>query len=276
MATKVGTKETLLAELKAMGVEVPAELTVLELKALIQRAKKQATPESGGEAGYGRIKKNMLASLTGLPSVLLSRALTYSGEVMYLGATKGEMLLKVRELSTTLPNKPIGFGKCKGQTYQEVLENNASYRQWIIREAETAPECCPELKQLAMYFRFNLTRGFHDWQSKFKEDQEEFTRIRAQIPKCTECTNPRHEAKTEPKVKTEIPKAAKAERKKQEETEEVQELSSESSEELVEDAEEPSKKGRGTSSTDPDSATSWMELGEKRKGRSVLRPMRRK
>ena len=75
------------------------------------------------------------------------------------------------------------------------------------------------------------------------------------------------EVKVEPKSKKRIPMKT-----------EVPEVESESSEELLEEVEESTKKGRATSSTSnaEDSARSWMELGEKRKGRTVLRPMRRR
>jgi hypothetical protein len=261
----MSNKESLVKELMEMGVEVPKGFSVIELRTLLQRAKAQRNPEQDQTSEFGRMKKDMMSSLSNLRRELLVRILSFLGETVYKKMTKGDILLEIRSLETKLDSKVLTIGKHKGATFWNVMTENPSYSQWAMSEMNKT-ESSPQLKELGTYLRLHYTKGFKDWMEEIQEESEE------------EVFKPKERAKFE-KVKKEEPEE-KPQPKGSSGSQQVPVPDSDLEEE-EDDAEDPKKKKKvsirpvrrpETFTMESDSsATSWMELADKRKhpGRTV-------
>ena len=248
----------MIKELMEMGVETPKNLSVIELRTLLQRAKAQRDPGSDQTSEFGKLKKDMMKSLSSLRREFLVRILSLLGSPVYKSMTKGDILLEIRSMEAELDSKVLTIGKHKGSTFRAALTENPSYNLWVMSEMNKK-ESSPQLKEYGTYLRLHYTRGFKDWQEEVQEENEE------------EVSMPKEKAKFE-KMKKEEPEE-KPHMKGSSGSQQVPVPDSDLEEE--DDAEDPKKKKKvsirpvrrpETYMMESDSsATSWMELADKRK-----------
>jgi hypothetical protein len=224
-------------------------MSQVELQTLLKRATSQF------DSGKNKmdLKKDPMAGTSTLLKATLVDIGIQLGLVFTRGMTRGDMLLAIRETVPLVQEERASFGKYKSTecTLGQIVIDDPEYCNWVMDVQPKVSQIC-KLRALC----------FLSYKGKIQEFEDKFHRneLLKEEP-----------LKVEPKVEKQDKDASKKIPPKQE-------VESESSEELLEETEEVSKKGKASSSVSnpEDSARSWMELGEKRKGRSVLRPMRRR
>jgi hypothetical protein len=257
------SKEVMIKELEKLGVELPKGLSIPEIKTLLQRAKAQmmSDPEMESTAEFGRRKKDMMASLSGLQRMLLVRIVSNLGEIAYKSMTKGDLLLMIRSMEEKTDQKVLSFGKYKGHTFLQTLTEYPSYCQWAMAEMRRQ-ECSPQLREFGTYSRLHYTRGFQDWQQEVKEEAEEKEEPTWNLKK--EFKGPK--VKEEEEVKKPESKATGSKNVP------VPDSDLEEEEDDAEDAKKkkkvsarPVRRPENFTLESDSSATSWMELADKRK-----------
>ena len=107
------TKAELVQQLKELGIEHHAKMTLLELDALVKRHVTKVKKEEIDEDNLGKLKTDPMANL----QVLHRATLRHIGLKMAIPlgpqVTKGEIMLQIRENLDDFQNQPYTIGKYK-------------------------------------------------------------------------------------------------------------------------------------------------------------------
>ena len=229
-------KQDLIEQLTQLGVVFNEKQTILELQALLTRAKGAKT----GTTGL-KLKKDPMANLSNFRKDVLQNILAYLQVPVSKRLSKGELLLALREELPNIQIETMKVGQFKGLPMGDAIQD-VSYMTWILKEENLR---CSQMNKLKMLARLSYVGQIPD---DFGDAEE---------PVKTEV---KHEVKPEPKVrvKKEKVKPAGSTATSSKTPAEIPIYSSEEED----DESEPEKEMKNSGS---DTATSWMELGEKRK-----------
>ena len=231
-------KQDLIKELTQLGVVFNEKQSILELQALLSRAKGTKTGMTGLKP-----KKDPMANISTLRKSVLQNIFAFLQVPVSKKLTKGELLLTLREELPNIQVEKMTVGKYKGCQMQDAVQD-VNYMTWILKEESLSCSQMNKLKMLArLSFVGQIPEDFGD------EDESGLKESKAEVKK---------ETKDEPKVR--VKKEAVKPSTSSKTPAEIPIHTSEEEEE--DDESEPEKKMKSSGS---DTATSWMELGEKRK-----------
>ena len=195
--------------------------------------------------------------MTGLEHLLKVTLLDLAiqlGAIVPKKATKGEILLQIREILPKLMLEQVNFGKHKGSgfNHRQIIEEDPDYIQWTLGEAPRTGGL-RKLRALAMICYRGKAKEFEFQNYRDGSGSEEEQKV-----------------EKKPETKTKVKKEKKKSPRSKTPTKKADEVPIYTTSE-EEDESEPEKrqKGKEPKESDPEQpATSWMDLGEKRKHQS--------
>ena len=182
-------KQDVIEELKLLGVVYSEKQSLLELQALLARAKGATKGTSGLKP-----KKDPMANLSNLRKFSLQTILAYLQVPASKKLTKGELLLALREELPMIEAEKMVVGKYKGMTMKDAIAD-VNYMTWILNEKDLS---CSQLNKLKMLARLSFVGQIPE---DFGEEEDPaWTELKTEVKK-----EPKAETKAEPKkeVKTE-------------------------------------------------------------------------
>ena len=259
-------KSEIMTELRARGILFEERQSVLELKALLGKAKGTTSRK-----GTMSLKSDPMASLDRLTkSVLVSLAV---GLQVLLGMDdkKGDILIKIRSRLRSMETEGVSFGKYKDVCYPEAAADT-EYALWILDQEMK----CPGGKMFQTYIKIvykGLLKDASSEEPSTKVEQEELKKEMKKeskdfrIPSKTKAEVKDSEDEQEVKAPTRV-KLEKVEKLPKGKKLDPVEIPIHTSSESEEDRSHKKKAVRPEDlPEDSTSAQSWMELGEKRKNR---------
>ena len=241
---KMSTKADIINELKSLNLMFSEKQGVLELKAILQRYKKEHSEPDSKDRKQLKLKKDPTANMQILKLATLQAVALMLQVPVSKHHHKGEILLLIREELEKMQDEKVMFGKFAGLKMPEALEDT-SYAKWLMEQENLNH---PQASKMKAYFYISFQgvltdTTFNSWWEHPTEAQ------------------PKAEVKKEEPVKKEK-STASANPQRFHQAQEVPIYTSE------EEESETRKKAKDDSSD----AASWMELGEKHK----YQPIRRK
>ena len=244
------SKAELVQQLKELGVEHSAKMTLLELDALVKRHVTKVKKEEINEDGLGKLKSDPMANLQGLHRATLRHIGLKMTIPLESKVTKGEILLQIRENLPTFQDQIYSIGKYKDTgtkfTMGNVAKDDREYMAWVMKQ-KCSHRQLSQLQTLGyLYYMGEAMKLQEQLELTLKEEWEETPR----------------------------PKSAPPQKKPP--AKEFQIHTEESEGEISDFAPKPKIGRRQGVKTEEDSegvssATSWMELGEKRKESTKMR-----
>ena len=134
-------KGELVETLMSMDVPFTTESTAAELRQLVVNHRKEVKTANKLK-GLGDLK------LAELRDKCREMELTIRS-----GATRGEMMLAIREATAPESGEEVTFGRYKGQRLMDVLKD---YLDWAVAESEANPSHHPELGRMVRWYRGTL------------------------------------------------------------------------------------------------------------------------
>ena len=255
-------KSEIMTELRARGILFEERQSVLELKALLGKAKGTTSRKTTMS-----LKSDPMASLDRLTkSVLVSLAV---GLQVLLGMDdkKGDILIKIRSRLRSMETEGVSFGKYKDVCYPEAAADT-EYALWILDQEMK----CPGGKMLQTYIKIaykGLLKDASSEEPSTKVEKEEMKRESKDfsIPSKTKAEFKNSEDEQEVKAPARV-KVEKMEKLPKDKKLDPVMIPIHTSSESEEDRSHKKKAVRPEDlPEDSTSAQSWMELGEKRKNR---------
>ena len=236
-------KAELQEKLTKAGIVWSAKMSVLELEALWRKVLQETEPE---HATGMKWKKDPMAGMSGHGKPVRQGLALKLGIPFKMSETKGELLLKIRDLTESIMKERVTFGKYKGQEILEAIQDQ-SYATWMLAQEFRHPQGTLLQGLVMMSYQGLITKDLGE--IFLKEVKKEFPH---QEPESGE-----EKAKKE-ELKVKLEKG----QKEKKDPHQIPIYTDESDSE-TEVNKKSKKKGEMTDS----SVNSWMELGEKRKAR---------
>jgi hypothetical protein len=168
-------------ELEAMGVQVTEKLSMPELNALLQMARKEA-----GIQKAKSFKTDFMAGLSNLKNATLIKTMVWLGILPKSKMTKGQMLLEIREKFPDILQEKVSVGKCKGMSIETIIHDYPKYLDWI--HSEISSESHPEMRKIRICHLISIKGGLKD---EFGEEEAPQSKAESSLKK---------EMKEEPKA----------------------------------------------------------------------------
>ena len=129
-------KAELQEKLTKAGIVWSAKMSVLELEALWRKVLQEAEPE---HATGMKWKKDPMAGMSGHGKPVLQGLALKLGISFKMSETKGELLLKIRDLTESIMKERVTFGKYKGQEILEAIQDQ-NYAIWMLAQEFKHPQ----------------------------------------------------------------------------------------------------------------------------------------
>jgi len=234
------TKAELQEKLTSAGVVWSSKMSVLELEALWKKVSGKTSGNASGMKWRDDPMKGLSSQLKSvLQDLALQMNIPFSAK-----ETRGELLLKIREATEEAPTQKMIFGKYKNHQLKEALVD-VSYAEWAMTQEFAHPQ--GNLLKAMASLHYGMFVKMVKSEEKVTPKEEEFERIKKEVSELKK-------ENSKLKKEKESPDASKVP---------VPPESGESSEELQP---EPTRHRKMEPGSDSSLTSSWMELGEKRKG----------
>jgi hypothetical protein len=247
------SKEEMVRELSQNGIVVPKGMSVTELSTLLRRLKESKSQDATSGKGQYKLKKDFMSCLTGIRKEGLMKLVIDLGGLPQRRWTKGDALLWIRESVPQISKEPVGFGKHQKLSMEQVALECQDYVKWTLQECTA--ESCEKMRRFTAYCRVIFQGLLKNDTDSEGEDSSQSQTAKKEKP-------PVKEEKTEERPRSKLT---------------AKEVPIPDSDPESEQSDDPKKKKKVSArpAVRPEhfvmesdsSATSWMELSEKRTGR---------
>jgi hypothetical protein len=247
------SKEEMIRELSQNGIAVPKGMSVPELNTLIKRMKETQSKDSTGGRSSFKLKQDFMSCLTGIRKDGLLKLVIDLGGLPGKRWTKGDALLWIRENIPMIGQEAVGFGKFQSQCVEQCALECQEYVKWALQECNS--ESSEKMRRFTAYCKVvfqgllkNETESEDEDPDKGQSSRKEKTPVKEE--KVEEKMKSKYTAKEVPIPDSDLESESSDDQKKKKKI-----------------SARPVIRPEHVTMESDSSATSWMELGEKRKGR---------